>query len=408
MDVDTTGPSAGRRWTPEAGYLLHAAFFLIVAGSVVRMWRVGGPLCPYLIAVTLLLAAAYAAGLAFWSRLHRWRAVWLGALLLLWLALMIVAPASIRPAFAWCALPLACLAVRALPPTAYLGVIAGITAVFAAAAVAQPGGFEPDSAIAPIAGLWAAAALFRGQVRDTEIRQRLIDQLHGTRRELAGHQRAAGILTERARLAREIHDTLAQELGASRTLLQAAERDWPAHPDRARSRVRTVTEALGGNLVEVRRMIADLSPPELDDHDLAGALVALCAREQQCGTAAEVCFRSLGEPRPLPHELTATLLRVAQGALANIRDHAGAGQVTVTLCQDTDEVTLQVRDDGAGFTPGSAVTAPMRGFGLPAMRQRLQAYGGALSVASAPGRGTLLTGRLPLRRAEATLLTVAG
>ena len=404
MDVDTPAAPAGRRWTPEAGYLLHAAFFLIVAGSVVRMWRLGGPLCPYLIGLTLLLAAAYAAGLAFWGRLHRWHAAWLGALLLLWLSLMIVAPAPIRPAFAWCALPLACLAVRALTPAAYLGVIAGITAVLAAAAV-QPGGFEPDSAIAPIAGVWAAAALYRGQLRDTELRQRLIDQLHRTRSELARQQRAAGILTERTRLAREIHDTLAQELGASRTLLQAAERDWPTRPDQARGRVRTVTEALGDNLVEVRRMISDLSPPELDDHDLAEALVALCAREQRCGTATEVCFRSLGEPRPLPHELTATLLRVAQGALANIRDHAHADQVTVTLCQDHDEVTLQVRDDGAGFTPGRAVAAPMRGFGLPAMRQRLQAYGGALSVASTPGRGTLLTGRLPLQRTEATLLT---
>jgi len=408
MDVDTPGSSAGRRWAPEAGYLLHGAFFLVVAGSVARMWHLGGPLCPYLIALNLLLAAAYAAGLAFWGRLHRWRAAWLGGLLLLWLVLMIVAPAPVRPAFAWCALPLACLAVRALAPAAYLGVIAGITVVLAAVAAMQPGGFEPDSAIAPIAGVWAAAALFRGQVRDTELRQRLIDQLHGTRSELARQQRAAGVLTERARLAREIHDTLAQELGASRTLLQAAERDWPTRPDRARTRVRTVTEALGDNLVEVRRMIADLSPPELDDHDLAAALVALCAREQRCGTAAEVCFRSLGEPRPLPHELTATLLRVAQGALANIRDHAHAHQVTVTLSQQNNEVTLQVRDDGAGFTPGRAGTAPTRGFGLPSMRDRLQAYGGALSVASTPGRGTLLTGRLPLRPAESTLLAVTG
>jgi signal transduction histidine kinase len=399
MDSDT--PVA------PAGYLLHAAFFLIVGSSAIRMAYIGGPLCPYLIALNLLLAATYAAGLTFWGRLHRGRAVWLGTLLLLWLTQMTVAPAAIRPAFAWCALPLACLAVRALVPPAYFAVIAGITAVLAATA-AQPGGFEPDSVIAPIAGVWAAAALYRGQVRDTEIRQHLIDQLRSTRSELARQQRTAGALAERNRLAREIHDTLAQELGASRTLLQAAERDWPTNPDRARTRVRTVTEALGDNLVEVRRMIADLSPPELDDHDLPAALGALCVREQRCGTAGEVRFRSLGEPRPLPDELTATLLRVAQGALANIRDHAHACQVTVTLCQNDDEVTLQVRDDGVGFTPGRTATAPMRGFGLPGMRQRLQVYGGALSVASTPGGGTLVTGRLPLHPAEATQLVVAG
>jgi len=405
MDADTPAPSGGRRWSPEAGYLLHAVFFLIVVGSAIRMGYLGGPLCPYLISLNLLLAAAYAAGLAFWGRLHRWRAVWLGALLLLWLSVLVVAPASIRPAFAWCALPLACLAVRALAPAAYLGVIAGITVVLAAALV-HPGGFEPDSAIAPIAGVWAAAALYRGQLRDTEIRQHLIGQLRSTRSELARQQHAAGILMERTRLAREIHDTLAQELAASRTLLQAAELDWPTLPDRARTRVRTVTEALGDNLVEVRRMIADLSPPELDEHDLPTALAALCAREQQSGTATQVCFRSAGEPRPLPQEVTAALLRVAQGALGNIRDHAHAHQVTVTLRQNDAEVTLQVRDDGTGFAPGRAVTAPMRGFGLPAMRQRLQAYGGVLSVVSAPGRGTVITARLPLQPAEATLLAV--
>ena len=408
MDADTPGLSTGRRWRPEPGYLLHGAFFLIVGSSTIRMGSLGGPLCPYIIAVNVLLAVTYATGLAFWGRLHRWRALWLLLLLLLWLAQMIVVPAPIRPAFAWCALPLACLAVRSLAPAACLGVIAGITAVLAAVEVGQPGGFEPDSAIAPIAGVWAVAALYRVQVRDTEIRQHLIDQLRSTRSELARRQRAAGVLTERNRLAQELHDTLAQELGASRTLLQAAERDWPTHPDRALTRVRTVTETLGDNLVEVRRMIADLSPPELDGHDLLEALVALCAREQQCGTAPEICFRSLGEPRPLPHELAATLLRVAQGALANIRDHAHARQVTVTLRQNDDEVTLQVRDDGAGFTPGLTDVAPMRGFGLPSMRQRLQAYGGALSVASTPGCGTLLTGRLPLQPDGPALVTAIG
>ncbi len=402
MDAALPAPPAGRRWRIEAGYLPHAAFFLIVGSSAVRMWHLDDPLCPYIITVNVLLAGAYAIGLACWGRLRRWRAAWLGVLLVLWLSLMVIASTPMRPTYAWCALPLACLAVRVTAPTACLGVIAGITAVLAATSV-QPGGFEPDSAIAPIAGVWAAAALYWGQVRDTEIRQHLIHQLRGTRRELARHQREAGVLAERARLAREIHDTLAQELAASRTLLQAADRDWPARPDRARDRVRTVTEALGDNLVEVRRMIADLSPPSLDDNDLDTALAALCAREQKCGTATEICFHGLGEPRPLRPELTATLLRVAQGALANIRDHAHAQQVTVTLRQDDDAVTLQVRDDGAGFLPDRTVPAPTRGYGLPTMRQRLQAYGGALSVASVPGRGTVLTGRLPLRLGEATL-----
>lgn len=371
-----------------AEYLLHAVFFLVVASSAVRVLSLNEPLCPYIIVVGVTLAGGYAAGLAWWDRLGRWRPVWVGALVLLWLALAILSPASLRPAIAWCAVPLACLAVRALATRASLVALVAITAVVAFTVAGQPG-FDPVRVIVPVGAVWAAAMLYRRQ-------QRLVDELRRTRGELATRQREAGALAERSRIARDLHDSLTQELAASRTLLQAADRDWQRFPERARDRVRTVTQYLGDNLVEARRMIADLTPPALDDDDLTAALRSLCARARECGTATDVRFDAIGEPRPLPPQLTAALLRVVQGALANVRDHARADQVVVTLYEDGGAVSVEVRDDGTGFTPGRTVTTPERGFGLTAMRQRLGEHGGVLTVDSTPGCGTVLTARLPI------------
>ncbi|WP_430785383.1 sensor histidine kinase [Actinoplanes sp. G11-F43] len=260
-----------------------------------------------------------------------------------------------------------------------------------------------DLAAAPIAVVWATAALYRGQMRDAELRQNLIDQLRGAREELARRQHQAGVLSERARLAREIHDTLAQDLAAHRTLLQAADRDWPAFPERARGRMLSVTESLGDNLTQVRRMIADLTPYELEDRDLVSALDLLCERERARGTAAEVEFEAIGDPPVLGPPETATLLRIAQGALANVREHAHARHVRITLQHRDGEVALRVSDDGSGFTMPGSTGEPARGYGLAGMRQRLRSHGGELSVESTLGGGTVLTGRLP-----ATRLAVAG
>lgn len=369
----------------SAEYLLHAVFFLLVAGSAVRLLSLNEPLCPYILAVSGALAGGYAAGFAWWDRLDRWRPVWIGTLLVLWLALVVLSPVSLRPEVAWFAVPLACLAVRVLAAKVAVGALVMITAVVG---FAQPG-FDLVAIATPVGVVWATAVLYRHQ-------QRLVDQLRCTRGELAAQQREAGALAERARIARDLHDTLTQELAASRTLLQAADRDWQRFPERARDRVQSVTRYLGDNLVEARRMIADLTPPALDDDDLATALATLCARARESGTAAEVRFHAVGEHRPLPARQTATLLRVVQGALANVRDHAGADHAVVTLFQEDDHVVVEVRDDGTGFTPGRTPTAHQRGFGLTAMRQRLREQGGTLTVDSTPGRGTVLTAGIPL------------
>ncbi|HET6704179.1 sensor histidine kinase [Amycolatopsis sp.] len=374
--------------------LLHAVFFLIVVGSAVRLLSLDAPLCPYLVTLSALLAAGYAAGLRRWPSLTRWRPLWIGALLAMWLALVVLSPGGLKLAVAWCAVPLACVTVRALPPKASFVALVAITAVVAFAA-ARPV-FDPVGVLVPVLAVWGAAMFCRRQQRDAETQRRLLDDLRRTRGELATRQREAGALAERARIARELHDSLTQELAASRTLLQAADRDWPRAPERARETVRTVERYLGDNLVEARRMIADLTPPALDDDDLPAALAALCARARESGTAGEVRFVAGNAPRPLPPPVTAALLRVVQGALANVRDHARAGRVTVSLAQHDGEVAVVVRDDGAGFTPGRTTAAPQRGFGLDTMRDRLREHDGELVVDSAPGRGTVLTARIPL------------
>jgi signal transduction histidine kinase len=94
------------------------------------------------------------------------------------------------------------------------------------------------------------------------------------------------------------------------------------------------------------------------------------------------------------------LLRVVQGALANVRDHAKAHHVTVTLRYGDREVEVEVRDDGVGFTPGATVPNAQRGFGLNSMRDRVRAHGGEFEVTSTPGQGTVIHARVPAVHAE--------
>lgn len=385
-----TNAAASRRWHLGASVLLHGLFFVVITVAAVDLLSIGDPLCPVVISIMVALSAAYVMGLTRWDRLGRWRPVWVAALLVAWLALVVLAP-RVHYLVAWCVVPLACLVLQALKPVAAQLTLTGISVVLVF--TLQGPRFDPMAVLLPIGAVWAAAAMYRRQ-------QRLLEELQRTRAELAAQQREAGALAERSRIARDLHDTLTQELAASRTLLQVADREWERFPGRARERVRTVAGYLGDNLVEARRMIADLTPPALDADDLSGALTELCTRARSYDTAAEIHCVTVGVPKPLPPNTTSDLLRVVQGALANVRDHAKARHVTVTLRYGDHEVAVEVRDDGAGFTPGATVTGTQRGFGLNAMRDRMRAHGGAFDVTSAPGRGTVIHARLPVLHAE--------
>ncbi|KND42643.1 MULTISPECIES: sensor histidine kinase [Streptomyces] len=365
-------------------------FLTVVVGGVVRLVDLNSALCWELVPLIALLAVGYVAGLALRDRLGRWgRPVWFGALLALWCRVSWEMPTPAATAYTWLALPLAILALRMFTGRTALAVVGVITVPLVLLIARTTGTVHPEQLLPPTAALWATVALYRAQ-------QRLLGELRRTRAELARGQREAGRLAERARIARDLHDTLAQELAGSRMLLQAADRDWDRRPDLARAQVRTVVDALDTNLAETRTIISDLTPPALEHDDLSTALRTLCTRTT--ATSSRVVFRTEGEPGDLPHDRAAALLRVAQGLLANACEHARARHVWVTLDhRDDTTVTVEVRDDGVGFdTRATTATRCDRGLGLTGGRERLGALGGSLTVRSAPGRGTLARASLPV------------
>ncbi|MET7702198.1 sensor histidine kinase [Streptomyces sp. NPDC005485] len=392
-------PVRGIRITLE--HVSHLVFFVVVGAAVVRLTALRSALCWDMVIVSGLLAMVYAGGLAVWDRLGpRGRSAWALTLLLLWAILILLVPAPLTSAYAWCAVPLACAALRALGRRTAVVAVAAITVVLGSQLVVATGGFDPEMALIPVAAVWGTVALYRAQQRDATERRLLLERLHRTRDVLAEQQRRAGVLAERTRIARDLHDTLAQELAGSLMLLQAAERDWEQRPGVARTRVRAVADGLDAHLTETRRIIDDLTPSAVAEAGLEGSLRLLCAQAGRDGTAARVRFESTGDLLPaLDEQAATTVFRVAQGTLANVREHAHAANVLVTLHHHADRVELDVRDDGAGFDPAGdrEVTRPTRGFGLPAARARLLDCGGDLRVTTAPGRGTRVRAVVPAR-----------
>jgi signal transduction histidine kinase len=227
-----------------------------------------------------------------------------------------------------------------------------------------------------------------------EQRNRLLAELQAAQDENAGlhaqllvQAREAGVLDERQRLAREIHDTLAQGLTGIVTQLEAAEaggepEQWRPHVTRASALAR---ESLG----EARRALHALSPEPLQGSRLPDAIAEMAGRWAETSPIA-LSFQISGRPVPLITELEVTLFRVAQEALANVARHSSASRVGLTISYTDDLVLLDARDDGVGFTPGS-----VPGFGLRAMEQRLGLAGGRLEIESSPGAGTALSASVP-------------
>ncbi|MGB3681027.1 MAG: sensor histidine kinase, partial [Rubrobacteraceae bacterium] len=239
-------------------------------------------------------------------------------------------------------------------------------------------------------------ALYIGAIIDQSAeRQRLIDELEATRRELAEEERRAGMLEERGRLAREIHDTLAQGFISIVTHLETAEEELPPGSKPAQRHLDQARQTARENLVEARHLVAALRPEILEGSSLPEALERLANRwSETSGVSAKLTVT--GDCERLSQELQVALLRVAQEALSNVRKHASASEATVTLSYAEDVVVLDVQDDGVGFDPDAAADVAEGGFGLQAMRERVEQFGGRLTVESAPGDGTTLAVQLPL------------
>ena len=216
--------------------------------------------------------------------------------------------------------------------------------------------------------------------------------------------RRSGMIGERKRLAREIHDTLIQGFASIVMNLEAAEGSLEEDPESASSHLDGARATAREGLAEARRIVWALGPRALEECPLPEALKRLVARLAETNhVRAEVAVT--GEAVPLPTEAEVTLLRAAQEALTNVYKHARAGRTVLTLSYMGDRVTLDVMDDGVGFGPnGRPATGGMNGgFGLGAMRERVEGIGGTLLVESEPGAGTTLAVELRLtggRRAE--------
>ncbi|QES42343.1 two-component sensor histidine kinase [Streptomyces venezuelae] len=396
--LDPRAPDPDARWLAA---VMHTAFFLLLGSSLARflMRHPGEPRTPWIIALSVSLALLYVLGPTVGARpTAPRRLIWLSLVVAVWVVIVILAPS-----FAWCAVPLFYTGLRTLPPRAALLLVAVLTAFVVVAQLKLAGAFDPILLFAPPAWAAVAAAVFLYMQRQAARQRELIDDLIRTRRELAATERREGTLAERQRLSMEIHDTLAQGLSSQQMLLQAADRVWDTDPAKARTHVRTAESITEHGLAEARRFVQDLAPADLaDGGGLPQALRALAERESDAGLT--VRFHAEGTAPPLPDRVSSALLRIAQGALANVREHADASTAALTLTFLDDQVVLDVADDGKGFTPPTVTrgaAAGVRGHGLPAIRARAHQLGGTLTIESAPGEGAVLSVSIPLTPLEA-------
>ncbi|HWD62925.1 MAG TPA: sensor histidine kinase [Humibacter sp.] len=229
---------------------------------------------------------------------------------------------------------------------------------------------------------------------ESEERRKLIDELHEREAEVAALSAARGAGAERARIAREMHDTLAQGFTSIIALGHAVAAELETEPDAARRHVTLITDTAQENLTESRRIIAALSPARLEDASLPDALRRIAAGfHDETGVTTD--FVLDGTALIAPAGIEVVLLRVAQECLANVRKHAKAAHVDIVLSY-TDAVTaLTVVDDGIGFDPAAATP----GYGLAGMRARVAEAGGELEVSSVSGGGTSVRAVIPLAAA---------
>ncbi|GAB3350312.1 sensor histidine kinase [Modestobacter lapidis] len=329
---------------------------------------------------------------------------WLTVLGAGWLVLLYWTPDGI-----WLAFPLFFLQLHLLPTRWGLTAVVTTTVAAIAGFAWHQDGLTAPMVVGPVLGAAVAVATVLGYqtlYRESEARRALIGELTAARADLAAAEHAGGVLAERERVAREIHDTLAQGLSSIQLLLRAAERALPGRPDSALAHVQQAGQAAADNLAEARRFVRNWTPPGLEvAGSLPAALEALCASTAEASGLAVHATIS-GTPIQLPTTQETALLRIAQAACANAVQHGRPSRIALTLSYMGSDVALDVVDDGAGFDPG-LVAPPGQGpdgtgYGLAAMRTRAHALQGTLVVESAPGRGTAVAATLPVHAGSET------
>ena len=445
----------GRRWPdgahPDWPLIVHIVPYVLLAllaGFTAAMQHHSGRA----MLIDLALCAACAVWMLWMVTLHpAWRrrqplmALFLAGFLGIWFVLVL------RDPWFGCYAPAGYIYAFVVLP--FPAEVPGVAACAVVAATAQASTVNKDSAlgwleyaavvainVVPMSALswfgWRVTQYNKEREQALEQVREANHRLEATMAENAGlhnqlvtQAREAGILDERARMAREIHDTLAQGLTGIVTQLQAAEQA-AADPQRWRRHFAAATRLARENLTEARRSVDALRPEPLESARLSDALAEVAGRWSGLH-AITVRVATTGTVRPLPAQAELALLRTAQEALANVAKHAHATLVGLTLSYLEHDVALDVRDDGQGFdvgridtavliesaatpapTPAGAgetrqrVPAPQPeharrgGFGLVAMRQRIEGVSGSLQVESEPGAGTVISARVPLAPAQ--------
>ncbi|MFD5224140.1 sensor histidine kinase [Microbacterium sp. NPDC058342] len=380
----------------------HVIAGVLSAIGVIRALGDGTPVVAALIAGIAVLAWHSAGALLSRTGSRRWASWWLVGFAAIWFGAV-----AVSAEFVWVAFLLWLLAGHLLPVPWGLLFSAVVLAVVVVAPILHHGATSYANVFGPLIGGVFAYGISRGYLqllRDAAERERLVDSLTRAQQEMAElqdelalAQRRSGAAAERMRISRDIHDTIAQALSSIRLLAHAgAGRSADAEAARALTQV----EALAGDsLADVRRIVAALVPAELEEDALAAALRRMLDRARdEAGLQVEL---HVDDSLPLlTTEVEVALLRTAQSALANVRLHADADRVVMSLIDDDRLVRLDIIDDGHGFDAGAwerGGRAWPGSHGLRFMRARLRELGGGLDVESAPGEGTAISVHVPIR-----------
>lgn len=437
LNSDSGQGRTGRLSPPPTG---HAQFERETLGLVVTLMRIS----QHVVTVVLIAIGTFRAGLDDSSLEHTWLAAYTaGLLLLLWYisgALVVAGPRRARLApwwvlgfglvwvaavavsseFVWVAFVLWLLAGHILSTWASLVFSLAVYLVVVIAPLVHEGHASYAEVFGPLIGGVFALGVSRGYVellKDAREREELVESLRRTQEEMADlqdelalSQRESGRVSERTRVARDLHDTIAQDLSSIRLVAHlGAEK---ATDEVTESALLKIENAANSSIADLRRIVAALTPVELEDNALASAIVRVLTKLGS-ETGIDVEYRISAYVPILPTEVDVALLRTLQSALANVRKHAGATYACVGLGEKDGGVYLEIIDDGRGFDVvafdrtssemidgrqpfrGDGSTSTESGFGLRFMRARLRELGGRLEIDSAPGAGTRLTAYVP-------------
>lgn len=392
--VDTRG------WTERTMEIgQHAMALALTVISCFRAIDAGAtPLAA--IAVSIVFLAWYAVGAVRAARsgaivLAKW---WLLVLAGAWLCTLLVSAEFIWIAFVLWLLAGHLFSLRIAVVFTALTYIATVVAP-----LAHYGAVGTASIIGSLIGAVFALGLSRGYIellREGRRREELLQSLELAHQnlldlqdELALTQRHAGEIQERTRVSRDIHDTIAQEISSIRLIAHAeVDRTTDEH---AQQVLRQVEELAAQSSRDVRRIIAALAPAELEDGALTAALRRLLTRlEEDTSIRGRV---EVDETVPsLPAEVEVALLRTAQSALANVRQHSQASRVMVSLMDLDGSIRMDIVDDGVGMAdPEARKRESESGFGLDFIGSRMRELGGELVIETTPGSGFAISATLP-------------